>query len=127
MLTMKFPMILWWKVSSAPVASILKDQGEQCPPLRASLRVTEKYTSIINILNAVAHLQLEVCKSSQDLFKHLTNKNHRNYLHNHIKSISPRRLSNHQRSNNFLNISGKWLHLPRPQHFEGVNWGWNVT
>jgi len=58
------------------------------PALRASLRVTEKYTSITNILKTVAHLQLEVCKSSQDLFKHLTNKNHHNYLQNHIKAIS---------------------------------------
>jgi len=41
-----------------------------------------------NILNAVAHLQSEVFKSSQDLFIHLTNKNHHNYLQNHIKSIS---------------------------------------
>jgi len=40
-----------------------------------------------NTLNAGAHLQLEVCKSSQDLFKHPTNKNHHNYLQNHIKSI----------------------------------------
>jgi len=40
------------------------------------------------MLNAVAHLQLEVCKSIQDLFKHLTNKNHHNYLQNYIKSIA---------------------------------------
>jgi len=97
-------MILWWKVSSAPVASLLKEQGSNAPALRASLRVTEKYTSITHILNAVAHLQLEVCKSSQDLFKHLRNKNHHIYLQNHIKSISTWRLSNHQRTNNFLNI-----------------------
>jgi len=35
MLTMKFPMILWWKVSSVPVASLLKEQGKQCPQLSA--------------------------------------------------------------------------------------------
>jgi len=58
------------------------------PALRASLRVTEKYASIISILNAVARLQFEVFKSSQDLLKLLTNKNHHNYLQNHIKSIS---------------------------------------
>jgi len=29
-------------------------------------------------LTSVAHLQLEFCKSSQDLFKHPTNKNHHN-------------------------------------------------
>jgi len=40
------------------------------------------------MLLAVAHLQLEVCKSSQDLFKHTTNQTHHNYLQNHIKSIS---------------------------------------
>ena len=28
---MKIPMILWWKVSSAPVVSLLKEQGKQCP------------------------------------------------------------------------------------------------
>ena len=95
-------MILWWKVSSAPVAFFLKEQGKQCPhSLIASLRVTEKYTIIIttNTLNAVAHLQLEVCKSSQDLFKHPTNKNNHNYLQNHIKS-----LSTSNPSNDFLNI-----------------------
>jgi len=54
------------------------------------------------MLNAVVHLQLEVCKSSQDLFKHPANKNHHNYLQNHIKSISTWSLSNHQRSNDFL-------------------------
>jgi len=43
---------------------------------------------ITNILNAVAPLQLEVCRSSQDLFKHPTSKNHHNYLQNHIQSIS---------------------------------------
>jgi len=63
-------------------------QTNYAPTLRVSLRATEKYTSITNILNVVAHLQLEACKSSQDLFKHLTNKNHHNYLQNHIKSIS---------------------------------------
>ena len=59
---------------------------------------------LTNILNAVVHLQLEVSKSSQNLFKHPTNKNHHNYLHNHIKSISTWSLSSHQRSNDFLNI-----------------------
>jgi len=49
-------------------------------------------------------LQLEVCKNNQDLFKHPTNKNHHNYLQNHIKSISAWNLWNHQWSNNFLNI-----------------------
>jgi len=58
------------------------------PALRATLRVTEKYTSITSILNTVAHLHLAVWKSSQDLFKHPTNKNHHNYLQNCIKSIS---------------------------------------
>ena len=62
------------------------------------------YTIITNILNTVAHLQLQFCKSSQDLFKHPTNKNQHNYLQNHIKSISTWSLSNHQRLNNFLNI-----------------------
>jgi len=38
------------------------------------LRVTEKYTIITNILNVVAHLQLQVCKSNQDFFKHPTEK-----------------------------------------------------
>jgi len=59
---------------------------------------------ITNILNAVAPLQLEVCRSSQDLFKHPTSKNHHNYLQNHIQSISIWSLSNHQRWNNFPNI-----------------------
>jgi len=49
--------------------------GEAMPLLCASLRVTEKYTNITKIFNAVAHLQLAVCKSSQDLFKHPINKN----------------------------------------------------
>jgi len=38
------------------------------------------------------------------LFKYPTNKNHRNYLQNHIKSISTRNFSNHQNSKTFLNI-----------------------
>jgi len=37
----------------------LKEQGSNAPALRVSLRVTEKYTVITNILNAVAHLQLK--------------------------------------------------------------------
>jgi len=98
-------MILLWKVASANVASLLKEQGKQCPRSPASLRVTEKYTIITNILNAVTHLQLEFCWSSQDLFKHATIKNHHNYLQNRIKSISTWSLPNHQRSNNFLNIT----------------------
>jgi len=106
MLTMKFPMILWWKVSSAPVASLLKKEEKQCP---RSLRVPESNWkahnySLTNILNAVAHLQLEVCKNSQDLFKHPTNKKHHNHLQNHIKSTSTWCLWNHQRSKIFLNI-----------------------
>jgi len=48
------------------------------------------------MLNAVVHLQLEVRKSSQNLFKHPTNKNNHNYLQNHIKSISAWSSSNHQ-------------------------------
>ena len=99
--------MLWWKVSSAPVASLLKEQGKKFPPQchrsPRSLGVTEKYTIITDILNAAAHLQPEVCKSSQDLFKHSTNRNH-NYLQNHINSISTWSLSNHQRSTNLLNI-----------------------
>ena len=98
---------LWYcdeKLALPPLPPSWKNRGSNAPALRASLRVTEKYTSITNILNAIAHLQLEVCNSSQDLFKHLTNKNHHNYLQNHIKSISTWSLSNHQRSNNVLNI-----------------------
>ena len=30
LLTMKFAMILWWKVSSAPIAFLLKEQGKPC-------------------------------------------------------------------------------------------------
>ena len=89
-----------------PIASLLKEQGKQCLRSPASLRVTEKYTiiTLINTRIAIAHLQSEFYKSSQDLFVHPTNKNHHNYLQNHIKSISTWSLSNHQRSNNFLNI-----------------------
>ena len=92
------------KLAPRPLLPFGKNRRSNAPALRASLRVTEKYTIITNILKVVAHLQLEVCKSSQDLFKHPTNKNHHNYLQNHIKSISTRSLSNNQRSNNFLNI-----------------------
>jgi len=60
--------------------------GEAMPPSPLSLGVNEKCTIITNIRNAVAHLQLEVCKSSRDLLP--TNKNDHNYLQNHIKSIS---------------------------------------
>ena len=98
---------LWYcdeKLAPSPSPPFWKNRGSNAPALRTSLRVTEKYTIITNILNAVAHLQLEVCKSSQDLFKHPTNKNHHNYLQNHIKSISTWSLSNDQRSTNLLNI-----------------------
>jgi len=81
-------MILFWKVTYAPVASLLKEQGKQCPRSPLCLGVTEKYAIITTILNAAAHLRLEFGKSSQDLFKDPTNKNHHNYLQNHIKSIS---------------------------------------
>jgi len=53
---------------------------------------------INNILNAVAHLQLEGCTSSQNLFKHPTNKNHHNYLqkpcqiHFNMKFIKPSKI-----------------------------------
>jgi len=40
------------------------------------------------LLNAVAQLQLESRKISQLLFEYATNKNHHNYVENHIKSIS---------------------------------------
>jgi len=121
-------MILWWKVSSAPVASLMKEQGKQCPALRASLWVTEKYTSITNILNAVAHLQLKVCKSSQDLFKHLTNKNHHKYLQNHIKSISRWSLSNHQwghaisRNGEMQRTNNEKANVEESKHLAGILW-----
>jgi len=89
-------MILWWKLAPHPLPPFRKNRGSNAPALRASLRVIEKYTILTNALNAVVHLQLEVCKSSQDLFKHPTNKNRHNYLQSHITSIST--------SNNFLNI-----------------------
>jgi len=56
------------KLATPPLPPFWKNTGSNAPALRASLRVTEKYTSITNILNAVAHLQLEVYKSSKDLF-----------------------------------------------------------
>ena len=87
-----------------PLLPFGKNNGSNTPALRAYLRVTEKYTIITNILTAVAHLQLEVCKSSQDLFKQHTNKNHHNYLQNHIESISTWIFSNNQTSNDFLDI-----------------------
>jgi len=99
-------MMLWWKVSS-PRCFPFEKTGEAMPPL---IDVPESNWKVhnynlTNILIAVDHLQLEVCKSSQGLFKHPTNKNHHhNYLQNHIKSISTCSLWNHQRSNNFLNI-----------------------
>ena len=92
------------KLAPRPLLPFWKNRGSNAPALRVSLRVTENYTIITSILNAVAHLQLEVCKSSQDLVKHPTNKNHHSYFQNHIKSISTWSLSNNQRSNNFLNI-----------------------
>jgi len=56
------------KLAPRPLLPFWKNRGSNAPALRVSFRVTEKYTIITNILNAVAHLQLEVCKSSQDLF-----------------------------------------------------------
>ena len=88
-----------------PRCSLLKGQGEMplsCPHSPASLRVTEQFTIITNILNAVAHFQLKFCESSKDLFKHPTNNNNHNYLQNHIISFSTWSLSSHQRSDNFL-------------------------
>jgi len=41
-----------------------------------------------NILNLVAQLQLEFCKSIQHLFEYPTKKDHHDFLQNHIKSIS---------------------------------------
>jgi len=59
-----------------PLLPFWKKQGKKCS---RSPRVPESNWKVhnyspTNILNAVAHLQFEVCKSSQDLFKHPTNK-----------------------------------------------------
>ena len=70
---------------------------------KVHVAVTEKF-AMTNILNVVAHLQLEICKSIQHLFKYPTNKNHHNFLQNHTKAISTWSLSNRKSSKIFLNI-----------------------
>jgi len=62
---MKFPMIKYCdkKLAPRPLLPFGKNRGSNAPALRASLRATVKYTITTNILNAVAHLQLEVAKA----------------------------------------------------------------
>jgi len=55
--------------------------------IKAHVAVTENVT-ITNILNVVTQLQLQFYKSLQHLIKYPTNKNHRNFLEIHTKSIS---------------------------------------
>ena len=72
---------------------------------KTHLAVTEKFTIITNILNAVAQLQFtSSCKSSQRLFIYPTNKNHHNCFQNQIKSVATCDFWNHQNSKIFLNI-----------------------
>jgi len=44
------------KLAPPPLLPIWKSRGSNGPALRASLRVTEKYTIVANILDAFAHL-----------------------------------------------------------------------
>jgi len=46
------------------------------------------FAFLINVINAVAQLQLESCKSCQHLIQYLRNRRHHNYPQNHIKFIS---------------------------------------
>jgi len=150
---MKFPAILWRKVSSAPVAALLKEQGKQCP---RSPRVPESnwkvaYENFANVVRIyISILQIKIiiitfrttqarnqgggrrgAKRPRKLFVPLEKcfGHHLKILDivqkiwsplgklfappgvpswlrawNHIKSISTWSSSNHQRSNDFLNI-----------------------
>jgi len=51
------------------------------------------FTILTNVINAVAQLQLESCKSCQHLVQYLRNSSHHNYPQNHIKFISSQKFS----------------------------------